>query len=243
MRAEIERVVEGIRARYDEDLSLTTLAEMARLSPFHMARLFRQETGLPPARFLATVRLEEAKKKLLSTEASVADISAEVGYASLGTFTTRFTQSIGVSPGRYRRLGLLQTVVGFTPTAEDAPVAYGAVVGHVKRTDEMVGEEVFIGAFSGSMTRDRPIRCCRVARSDDSWCISNVPEGRWYIEGASQSIGRGENSVVMGSAGPIDVKPGQIIEVELSLVSAAKVRLADTNRRPLAFALLTVFQP
>jgi AraC family transcriptional regulator len=243
MRSEIERVVEGIRARYDEDLSLTTLAEMARLSPFHMARLFRQETGLPPARFLATVRLEEAKKKLLSTESSVADISAEVGYASLGTFTTRFTRSIGVSPGRYRRLGLLQTVVGFTPTAEDAPFAYGAVIGRITRTDELIGEEVFIGAFSGSMTRDRPVRCCRVARSDDTWCISNVPEGRWYIEGASQSIGRGEDSIVMGSVGPIDVQPGEVIECELSLVSAAKARLADMNRRPLAYALPTIFQP
>jgi AraC family transcriptional regulator len=243
MRSEIERVVEGIRARYDEDLSLTTLAEMARLSPFHMARLFRQETGLPPARFLATVRLEEAKKKLLSTESSVADISAEVGYASLGTFTTRFTRSIGVSPGRYRRLGLLQTVVGFTPTAEDAPFAYGAVIGHIERTDEMPDEEVFIGAFSGSMTRDRPVRCCRVARSDDTWCIPNVPEGRWYIEGASQSIGRGEDSIVMGSVGPLDVRPGEVIECRLSLVSAAKARLADMNRRPLAYALPTIFQP
>jgi AraC family transcriptional regulator len=243
MRSEIERVVECIRTRYDEELSLTTLAEMARLSPFHMARLFRQETGLPPARFLATVRLEEAKKKLLSTESSVADISAEVGYSSLGTFTTRFTRSIGVSPGRYRRLGLLPTVTGFIPDAEDAPFAYGTVVGRITREDNRVDEEVFIGAFSGSLARDRPVRCCRVARSDHTWCISNVPEGRWYVEGASQSIGHGADSIVLGSVGPLDVKPGGVIEVVLSLASAAKARLADVDRHPLAFALPTIFQP
>jgi AraC family transcriptional regulator len=243
MRSEIERVVETIRTRYDEDLPLTTLAEKARLSPFHMARLFRQETGLPPARFLAAVRLEEAKKKLLSTQASVADISAQVGYASLGTFTTRFTKAIGISPGRYRRLGRLPTVTGFIPDAVDEPFAYGAVVGKIKRTDDLIGEEVFIGAFSGSLTRDRPVRCCRVARSDDTWTITNVPEGQWFIEGASQSIGRGQDSIVMGSVGPVHVSPGDVIEVELPLVSAAKARLADMDRIPLAFALPTIFQP
>ncbi|MEU5987371.1 AraC family transcriptional regulator [Spirillospora sp. NPDC047418] len=243
MRSEIERVVEGIRERYNEELSLDDLAEMARLSPFHMARLFRQETGLPPVRFLATVRLEQAKKLLLSTRESVADISSDVGYASLGTFTTRFTRSVGVSPGRYRRLGLLNTIHGFVPAADDAAYAYGSIFGKIRRCDGMPDEEVFIGAFSGSLNNDRPVRCCRVEKSTDLWCIGNVPIGKWFIEGASRSAGKGEDSVVMGSVGPLWIGAGTELHVELDLITARRARLADNNRRPLAFALPTIFTP
>ncbi|MEU8382438.1 helix-turn-helix transcriptional regulator [Streptosporangium sp. NPDC048865] len=241
MRSEIERVVEGIRERYSEKLTLGDLADMARLSPFHMARIFRQETGLPPARFLATVRLEKAKKKLLSTDESVATISADVGYDSLGTFTTRFTKSVGVSPGRYRRLGLLSTVSGFTPAADDAPYAYGSIAGKVCRSDEMPDEEIFIGAFSESLGNDRPIRCFRLEGAAAPWRIDNVPVGTWFVEGTSRSGGEGDHSVVMGSVGPLWIGPGAEVEVELHLVAAAKVRLADNNRRPLAFALPEIF--
>ena len=103
MRTEIERVVAVIKRDYGSRLTVAALSRAARLSPFYMSRLFRRELGVPPAAFLAAVRMEEARRMLVDTETSVADISEQVGYASLGAFTSRFTRTFGMPPAQYRR--------------------------------------------------------------------------------------------------------------------------------------------
>jgi AraC-like DNA-binding protein len=59
--------------------------------------------GIPPARYLAEWRLEKARRMLLDTRLSVAEIAVRVGYESLPSFTRRFGKQYGVGPGRYRR--------------------------------------------------------------------------------------------------------------------------------------------
>src|ERR687894_27146 len=103
-RATVERVVTEMRDRVDATLSLRAMAEIAHLSPHHFARTFRRVTGIPPGAFLGALRLQRAKELLLTTDLSASEVCYEVGYASLGTFTSRFTQLVGVSPGRMRRL-------------------------------------------------------------------------------------------------------------------------------------------
>jgi len=177
---------------------------MARLSPFHMARLFREETGLPPAAFLMAVRMEEARRKLLQTKDSVADISIQVGYTSLGAFTTRFTKMIGVSPGRYRRLAALGAdAVGLVAGDDSAPCAYGSIVGRIHRGDGMDDEPVYIAAFPAGPTGDDPVschrlaRCRRVERSAGTWRIAHVPEGRWFVQAVSRTVGSGREPIVI----------------------------------------------
>ncbi len=103
-RATVERVVAEMRERVDETLSLRAMAEIAHLSLYHFARTFRRVTGIPPGEFLGALRLQRAKELLLTTDLSASEVCFEVGYKSLGTFTSRFTQLVGVSPGRMRRL-------------------------------------------------------------------------------------------------------------------------------------------
>src|SRR5262249_48625370 len=66
---------------------------------------FREHTGVSPARFLGALRIEAAKRLLIETDDSILDICLRIGYSSLGSFSTRFTQMVGLSPGRYRQLG------------------------------------------------------------------------------------------------------------------------------------------
>jgi transcriptional regulator GlxA family with amidase domain len=89
--------------RYSEPLSLTDIARSAALSRFHFSRVFKEAMGVSPGQFLTAVRMHHAKHMLLATSMNVVDIAVAVGYSSLGSFTNRFTDSVGVTPGQFRR--------------------------------------------------------------------------------------------------------------------------------------------
>src|ERR687887_1129758 len=88
-----------------ERLTIDDMARSAMFSKFHFSRVFQRVTGVSPGRFLSAMRLEEAKRLLLTPSLTVADISHRVGYNSVGTFSSRFRHSVGVSPTTYRQLG------------------------------------------------------------------------------------------------------------------------------------------
>ena len=96
------RAKDLIDARYREPLEVPTLARAAHLSPAHFSREFRRAFGETPHRYLLTRRLERAAALLRNTDHSVADICLDVGLRSVGSFTTSFTQTFGVSPTAYR---------------------------------------------------------------------------------------------------------------------------------------------
>src|SRR5688572_21023878 len=103
-RRAVERVITDARARLCEPISLRDMSRVAYLSEFHFNRVFHQITGLPPAKFISAMRLNEAKRLLLNTNLSITDISFEVGYTSLSTFTRRFNQRVGLGPREFRYL-------------------------------------------------------------------------------------------------------------------------------------------
>jgi AraC family transcriptional regulator len=181
----VERVLATMRERLDEDLTLHDMADVAHLSPYHFTRVFRHVTGIPPCEFLTALRLQEAKRLLLTTGLSVTDVCFEVGYSSLGTFTTRFTHLIGVSPGRLRRLA----EAGATPRAEplrhhDAHAANvvpinAGVTGRIKALDAPPGP-IFIGLFPTPLPQSCPVACTRLT-APGVYRIAPVPDGRYHV--------------------------------------------------------------
>ena len=99
-------------ARYAEPLDVTDLARAAGLSRAHFSREFRRAFGESPHAYLLTRRLERAAALLRNTDHSVADICFSVGLQSVGSFTTSFTRTYGVSPAAYR--------AAYPPAAEQA---------------------------------------------------------------------------------------------------------------------------
>ncbi|HMA27576.1 MAG: helix-turn-helix domain-containing protein [Solirubrobacterales bacterium] len=89
-------------ARYFEPLGVDEMAAAAGLSRAHFSREFRRAFGEPPHAYLLTRRLERAAALLRNTDGSVADICLSVGLQSIGSFTTSFTRTYGVSPTAYR---------------------------------------------------------------------------------------------------------------------------------------------
>ena len=89
-------------ARFFEQLDVDDMAAAAGLSRAHFSREFRRAFGESPHAYLLTRRLERAASLLRFTDRSVADICFSVGLQSVGSFTSSFTRTYGVSPAAYR---------------------------------------------------------------------------------------------------------------------------------------------
>jgi AraC-like DNA-binding protein len=96
------RAKDLIDARYRDPLDVPALAKAARLSPAHFSREFRRAFGETPHQYLLTRRLERAAALLRSTDRTVADICFNVGLSSVGSFTTSFGRTYGMTPTAYR---------------------------------------------------------------------------------------------------------------------------------------------
>jgi AraC-like DNA-binding protein len=103
-------------ARYVEPLDVDDLARAAGLSRAHFSREFRRAFGESPHGYLLTRRLERAAALLRMTDRSVAEICFAVGLRSVGSFTTSFTRTFGISPTAYRAT--------YPPAADQAQIPW-----------------------------------------------------------------------------------------------------------------------
>jgi AraC family transcriptional regulator len=92
-----------IDANLERDLTIDELANVACLSQYHFARLFKRAMGRTVHRHLVARRLERAKQLLASAEPSLADIASRCSFSSQANFTKAFVRAIGITPGRYRQ--------------------------------------------------------------------------------------------------------------------------------------------
>lgn len=96
------RIRDLLRARYDEDLTVDTLANEAGLSRVHLTRAFTKEFGVPPHIYLNAVRVERAQLGMLAGS-TLAEVAAACGFADQSHFSRRFKGSVGLSPGAWLR--------------------------------------------------------------------------------------------------------------------------------------------
>lgn len=101
--ARLCRARDYLARRFDRRTTLADVAPEAYLSPFYFNRLFTEVFGETPHEFLTRRRIERAKQLLLADHESVTDICFEVGYESLGSFSSRFRSLTGLSPLGFRR--------------------------------------------------------------------------------------------------------------------------------------------
>ncbi|MFD0633851.1 helix-turn-helix transcriptional regulator [Catenulispora yoronensis] len=220
MQSAVERAIAEMWDRYNEPLSLSELADAAILSRFHFSRIFRSYTGTSPCRFLAAVRLSKAKDILLESSRNVTDIAYEVGYNSLGTFTSRFTKSVGVSPARYRQLSRIGIPA---PLAAPVPGADGAVRGLLTMPRSAMGTplRVYVGAFDSPIAQGMPA-ACDVLDAPGMYRLPGIPDGQWYIRGAAVALSGVDprpwvrKPLFVGAADPVRVRHG-VVEVDLGL--------------------------
>ncbi len=237
--ASIEQVIQAMRERVGEPLTLDDMADMACLSPYYFCRVFHQIIGITPGEFLALLRLDAAKRLLLTTSMSVTDICFEVGYSGLGSFTTRFTQLVGVSPGQLRRLvsqqapgkialcgsaegqEMLVAQSNAAPPAEtewdnyaDGRYLAWGVRGRIHMMHAFTGL-IFIGLFPKPIPQGRPVRCTRLT-APGAFHIDMVPDGRYYLMVAAMPLCDNADMLLVlnkgmnvGAYGPLIVHNGR----------------------------------
>jgi AraC-like DNA-binding protein len=98
----LQRARELIDAQYTQPLDLDELARIANFSRYHFLRAFRRAFQATPHEYLTRKRIERAKELLAQSEFTVTEICFEVGFESLGSFSTLFHKVVGWSPSIYR---------------------------------------------------------------------------------------------------------------------------------------------
>jgi AraC-like DNA-binding protein len=104
------RARERVHDAYGEPLTVPTLARAACLSPFHFLRVYTAAFGETPGRELSRVRIARARE-LLATGQSVTEACFAVGFSSLGSFSSRFTREVGMTPRAFQQAARAVAVV------------------------------------------------------------------------------------------------------------------------------------
>lgn len=224
----VEKVIRFIWERYSEPLSLTEIAGSAALSRFHFTRMFTHATGITPGRFLAAVRIYQAKRMLLNTSMTIADISSAVGYKSLGSFTSHFTESVGISPGRFRR-GSRNGGFGLLHPPRSPRAAYGAVAGTISLPEWHGTARVYVGAFETAIVKHPLAAAVIVDVPNGRPCcyhLPDVPEGTWYVH----AVGVADSAVPKPRTHRTQLVGGHDpITVTAAAVTSAAVRLRPSR--------------
>jgi AraC-like DNA-binding protein len=189
------------------------MAQVAYLSPFHFNRVFRQITGIPPTQFLYALRLEAAKRLLLTTHLRVTDVCFTVGYNSLGTFSTRFTQLVGLSPHHLRQLTEGSTMLTTAAIDESrqpvpAPASAGACVeGRIKAPQPHPGA-VFVGLFRTRIPQGRPVAGTLLTRPG-AYRVGPLPDGRYHLFAAALPVATEPLTYLLPNTASLLVGTGQ----------------------------------
>jgi AraC-like DNA-binding protein len=160
----VERLIHAMRDRLGDSLSLQDMAKIALLSPYHLNRVFHEITGVPPSRFLYALRLETARRLLVTTRSSVTDVCYDVGYNSLGTFVSRFSRFVGASPRRIRQLAESSAAPVFKPRLDLNVEEYrwhqrnAWICGRIIGPSSFIGL-ICVGLFETPIPQGYPISC------------------------------------------------------------------------------------
>jgi AraC family transcriptional regulator len=234
----VERAVQIIRERYAEPLCLDDLARAVLVSKFHLLRLFSQVTGVTPGRFLSAVRIGEAKRLLQNSDLGVATISSTVGYSSTGSFTSRFTESVGIPPTHYRQFSRgeceCEYAMRYPADGRDGPGRC-----HLRGVARASGEPVspiYIGSFGSPILQGQPSSWTTTERLGP-FELRQVPYGTCYLHATVRAVrerpGRPlETMLLTATLGPLRIDPYAGVDVELELVLCPR----DWSHPPILFA-------
>ncbi|GAC1360705.1 MAG: AraC family transcriptional regulator [Ktedonobacteraceae bacterium] len=217
----VERVIHVMHTHLHDVLTLEDLASVACLSPFHFHRVFCRLIGIPPGEFLSALRFQMARRLLLTTPLSVTDICFEVGYTSIGSFTSRFTHLVGLSPRLLRqRAHAFEPLAGepaeLCPTTSSGIPMQHALLGRISAPATFRGT-IYVGLFTSSIPQGAPVRCTTLS-SSGWYLLHDIADGVYHLRAAAFPVAAdlhsallpGEKLLVGNNASPLAIRHGQV---------------------------------
>ncbi|MDU0294833.1 AraC family transcriptional regulator [Saccharothrix longispora] len=236
MRPSVRQAIRYMNSRFHEPIHMDDIASSVFVSRFHFCRIFANATGVTPGKYLAAVRMFEAKRLLLTTSQSVADIVCSVGYSSVGTFTTRFTQAVGMTPSQYRDPRVRDLHVSISPDFFHLPTHHamkraglttsprvapksGTGTVMVQLPTVASSTTVLVGVFAERIPQRPPVAFAYARRIDDRRAvISGVPAGNWYVSAVAEGVVDDERSgLAVATAKPVAVHSDRVEHVYVRL--------------------------
>lgn len=181
----VETVIGSMRTDVGYPYTLDTFAEMANYSPFHFARMFRNTVGIPPGEFLAALRFDRAKELILRTDLSITDICFEVGFSSLGTFSSRFKHLVGISPNDLRTMPewLAERLPELSRTEPVKPSGEGMLMSGTVTSSVPATGHLYIGLFPAAIPQSKPVSGTRTA-GPGRFALHDIPPGAYRLMAA-----------------------------------------------------------
>jgi AraC-like DNA-binding protein len=210
----VTRLIRVMRAS-DEPLSLDDLAEMAGLSTYHFARVFRSVAGIPPVEYQTALRFVRAKELLLTSDASVTDICFEVGYGSLGTFSRRFKQMVGLTPADFRALPEIVDRIDYGREITRG-VRLGGSMARIEGAivAPAIASRIYVGLFPDNRPGGRPV-VGQMLPEPGPFVLPNIPRGTWHLMAAALPLAGDpltqllpDGSIHVGAAGAVEIRRG-----------------------------------
>src|SRR2546421_5614452 len=196
----VERAIRAMHTHLQEVLTLEDVASVACLSPSHFNRVFRRLIGIPPGEFLSALRFQAARRLLLTTPLKVTDICLEVGYTGIGSFTSRFTQRVGLSPRLLRqRAHAFEPLPGEPaepcPTPSAGLPRNNALLGRISTPATFRGT-IYVGLFPSPIPQGRPVRCTKIS-SPGVYLLHDVPDGVYHLRAAAFPVAADLHSALL----------------------------------------------
>ncbi|WP_197024166.1 helix-turn-helix transcriptional regulator [Nocardiopsis sp. CNT312] len=265
MERAVREAVTFIRSRYHDPITLSDVAAEVFVSPYHFSRIFSRSVGLTPGRYLTAVRLFAAKRMLLTTDLTVSDIVCSVGYNSVGTFTSRFTRAVGMSPTQYRTPDVARMVVAASDDfarlpglgemiearrhRRTPPGDSGTLSGSLNVPLSVGAVDAFVAVFGDAAPQGAPLAFeAFSAHGRTDFEVTGVPRGSHHVIAVAMPCGAGTEAARVLTAGTrrhVTVEPGLDTYVSLMMGPAEEtappiaVTLAGTPGTPVSEVDLT----
>ncbi|GIN87225.1 AraC family transcriptional regulator [Heyndrickxia sporothermodurans] len=187
-----EKAINYMRNNLSKDITTEELASYVGYSKYHFIRVFKETTGVSPRHYLSALRIEMSKEQLSHSTSSILKVILSLGFRSMGSFSSRFKQFVGLSPKEYRlkidelykylihfqisEPSNLETNIGSTPT----------ITCSIKTPPNFKGI-IFIGLFPRPIPDQRPVVGTAFFHQKKECIFSNVPYGEYYLLSAGIS--------------------------------------------------------
>jgi AraC-like DNA-binding protein len=191
MKNMIIEILTYMKEHLSDELTIEEIADHFGYSKYHFSREFKKHTGFSASDYLSSLKIEKAKQELLKKDHSITNSSFDVGYSSLGTFSTTFTKKTGLSPREYKEQ--VESLYGLTKEYERQTAAHlhyasthpseassNQLTVSLNYPKDIQPAIIFVGLFHRPIPNHKPV--VGTALTNHSLhTFTQIPDGQYYL--------------------------------------------------------------